>query len=249
MCIRDRSLYGANHDELPMVSFGISIEGGMLLDNPNKIGVANLVSDMMMEGTANKTPIELEEAIDDLGSSIYTYTSKQAIYIEVNTLKRNFVPTLEIVEEILFEPRWDSAEFDRIKRKTAENIKRRSAVPSSIASNVYNKLNYGDHILSNATLGTVETVENIVLNDLKEYINTNFSAHFFSPLVLVYLASSSSKLPLYHLQNKFAIPHYLHEEKLRYHVLAVLYRAYVCHTLSFFYLYTILQVLKVYKFL
>ena len=82
------SLYGANHDELPMVSFGISIEGGMLLDNPNKIGVANLVSDMMMEGTANKTPIELEEAIDDLGSSIYTYTSKQAIYIEVNTLKR-----------------------------------------------------------------------------------------------------------------------------------------------------------------
>ena len=116
------SLYGANHDELPMVSFGISIEGGMLLDTPNKIGVANLVSDMMMEGTANKTPIELEEAIDDLGSSIYTYTSKQAIYIEVNTLKRNFAPTLEIVEEILFEPRWDSAEFDRIKRKTAENI-------------------------------------------------------------------------------------------------------------------------------
>ena len=171
------SLYGANHDELPMVSFGISIEGGMLLDTPNKIGVANLVSDMMMEGTANKTPIELEEAIDDLGSSIYTYTSKQAIYIEVNTLKRNFAPTLEIVEEILFEPRWDSAEFDRIKRKTAENIKRRSAVPSSIASNVYNKLNYGDHILSNATLGTVETVENIVLNDLKEYVNTNFSAH------------------------------------------------------------------------
>jgi len=183
------SLYGTNHDELPLVSFGIEIEGGMLLDNPDKIGVANLISDMMMEGTANKTPIELEEAIDDLGSSISTYTSAQAIHIEVNTLKRNFVPTLKIVKEILFEPRWDSKEFDRIKRQTAENIKRRSAVPSSIASRVYNKLNYGDHILSNSTLGTVESVENIELNDLKEYIKTNFSAH----LTTICIAGNISK--------------------------------------------------------
>ena len=146
------SIYGAKHDELPLVSFGITIEGGMLLDSPNKIGVANLITDMMMEGTANKTPIELEEAIDALGSSINMYTGKQSINVEVNTLKRNFEATLALVEEILFEPRWDSTEFDRVKRETVESIKRRSAVPSSIASNVYNKLNYGNHILANSTI-------------------------------------------------------------------------------------------------
>ncbi|MDG2397947.1 MAG: insulinase family protein, partial [Candidatus Marinimicrobia bacterium] len=60
------ALYGAKLDELPLINFGIQIKGGMLLDDPNKIGVANLITDMMMEGTANKTPIELEEAIDAL---------------------------------------------------------------------------------------------------------------------------------------------------------------------------------------
>ena len=170
------SIYGAKQDELPLVSFGISIEGGMLLDDPNKIGVANLVTDIMMQGTANKTPIELEEAIDALGSSINMSTGKQSININVNTLKRNFLPTLALVEEILFEPRWDSNEFDRVKRQTAELIKRRSAVPSTIASRVFNKLNYGSHILANSTLGTVESVQSIGLNDLKNYVNTNFSA-------------------------------------------------------------------------
>jgi len=170
------SIYGAKHDELPLVSFGITIEGGMLLDSPNKIGVANLITDMMMEGTANKTPIELEEAIDALGSSINMYTGKQSINVEVNTLKRNFEPTLALVEEILFEPRWDSTEFDRIKRETVESIKRRSAVPSSIASNVYNKLNYGNHILANSTTGTVSSVESIDLDDLKNFVSSNFSA-------------------------------------------------------------------------
>ena len=170
------SIYGAKQDELPLVSFGISIEGGMLLDDPNKIGVANLVTDIMMQGTANKTPIELEEAIDALGSSINMSTGKQSININVNTLKRNFLPTLALVEEILFEPRWDSNEFDRVKRQTAELIKRRSAVPSTIASRVFNKLNYGSHILANTTLGTVESVQSISINDLKNYVNANFSA-------------------------------------------------------------------------
>ena len=170
------AIYGAKHDELPLVSFGITIEGGMLLDNPNKIGVANLVTDIMMQGTANKTPIELEEAIDALGSSINMSTGKQSININVNTLKRNFLPTLALVEEILFEPRWDSNEFERVKRQTAELIKRRSAVPSTIASRVFNKLNYGSHILANATLGTVESVQSISLDDLKNYVNANFSA-------------------------------------------------------------------------
>tara|TARA_B110000263_G_C15275294_1_gene495567 strand:+ start:248 stop:1516 length:1269 start_codon:yes stop_codon:yes gene_type:complete len=165
-----------NKDELPLINFGISIEGGMLLDDPNKIGVANLVTDMMMEGTATKTPMELEQAIDALGSSISMFTSQQFINIEVNTLKRNFIPTLELVEEILFEPRWDETEFTRIKSETIENIKRRLFNPSSIASNVYRKLNYNGHILENSTLGSVESVETIELNDIKDYYKANFSA-------------------------------------------------------------------------
>ena len=171
------TMYGAIHDELPLVSFGVSIEGGMLLDDPEKIGVANLITDMMMEGTANKTPIELEEAIDALGSSVNMYTSKGSINIEVFSLKRNFKETLTLVEEILFEPRWDSKEFERIKRQTAEQIKRRSASPSTIASQVFNKLNFGGHILSNSTSGTVESVQSILLEDLKSFYNSNFSSN------------------------------------------------------------------------
>jgi len=171
------NLYGAKHDELPLISLGINIKGGMLLDDPKQVGVANLVTDIMMQGTANKTPVELEEAIDALGSSINMFTSTQSIGIEVSTLKRNLEPTLDLVEEILFEPRWDANEFERIKRETAEGIKRRAAIPSTIASNVFNKLNYGDHILANSTLGTVASVESIELADVKSYVETNFAPH------------------------------------------------------------------------
>ena len=41
-----------------------------MLDNVEKAGVANLVATMMNEGTKNKTPEQLEEAIGLLGASI-----------------------------------------------------------------------------------------------------------------------------------------------------------------------------------
>ncbi|MFL3050624.1 MAG: M16 family metallopeptidase [Candidatus Neomarinimicrobiota bacterium] len=168
-------LFGANHDELPLINFGIRIRGGMLLDSPEKIGVANLISDMLIEGTATKSPIELEEAIDALGSSISIYTTKESINIEVTCLKRNFEATLALAEEILFEPRWDEKEFARIKAETIEGINRSSAIPSTIASNVFNRLNYGNHILANSTMGTEESVMTIELEDLKKYYEDNFS--------------------------------------------------------------------------
>ncbi len=169
-------IFGIEHNELPLIQFSMTIKGGMLLDDINKIGVANLITDVMMEGTANKTPVELEEAIDELGARISLYTGKESIGMRVNCLKSKFNPVCDLVKEILLEPRWDEKEFDRIKQETIEQIHRNSARPGSIASNVFNKLNYGiEHILAYSTLGTKESIESITMDDLKKYYEANFS--------------------------------------------------------------------------
>ena len=169
-------VYGIEQNEIPTVNFSIVMEGGHLLDDINKNGVANLMTDIMMEGTANKTPQELEEAIELLGASINMFTTKESIIIRGNTLTRNFGKTMDLIEEILLEPRFDEEEFRRIKTKTVNDIKRSAANPSFVANNVYNKLLYGeDHIFSYPTSGTVESVNDITIEDLKEYYNKNFS--------------------------------------------------------------------------
>ncbi|MFI5237496.1 MAG: M16 family metallopeptidase, partial [Ignavibacteriales bacterium] len=147
-------IYGIEQNEVPLVNFSITLKGGMLLDDMNKIGVANLMSDILMEGTKNKTPVELEEAIDELGASVSMYTTKETIVIDVNCLASKFYNVYDLVEEILFEPRWDEKEFERIKRETIERINRNEADPTAVATDVFNKLIYGDNnILSNNTYG------------------------------------------------------------------------------------------------
>jgi zinc protease len=169
-------IHGIEQDELPLVQFSLTLKGGLLLDNPEKVGVANLMSDIMMEGTKNKTPLELEEAIDGLGASITMSTGNESIVIRANTLASKLDQTYSLFQEILLEPRWDKKEFERIKKETIETINRRSVDPSVVATNVYNKLLYGPHhILSHSTLGTPESVGGITIDELEYFYDRNFS--------------------------------------------------------------------------
>ena len=167
---------GIEHDELPLIQFSLTLKGGLLQDNIDEIGAANLMTDIMMEGTENKTPVELEEAIDELGSTIWMYTTKTSIVIQANMLASKFDETYELFEEILLEPRWDEKEFARIKDETIEIINRRKASPAAIATDAFNKLVYGEgHILGYSTLGTAASVAEITIDDLRRFYRDNFS--------------------------------------------------------------------------
>jgi zinc protease len=169
-------LYGIEQHEVPLVQFSLTLRGGVLKDAIEKVGVANLVSDVMMEGTANKSPLELEEAIEELGARITMGTGRQSISLGANGLKSKTGEIFALAQEILLEPRWDETEFARIKDETIENINRQSVNPGAVASNVFNRLVYGENsILGKNSLGTMESVRAITMDDLKAYYEANFS--------------------------------------------------------------------------
>ena len=172
----DMKVYGIEQTEIPIVNFSMVIDGGHLLDSFDKNGVANLMTDIMMEGTANKTPEELEQEIELLGASIRMFTGNEAITISGNTLARNFDKTMKLVEEILLQPRWDEEELKRIKVSTINSVKRSSANPNVVARNIGNKLMYGEkHIFAYPASGSVESIEAITMDDLKAFYEKNFS--------------------------------------------------------------------------
>ncbi|AXT55881.1 insulinase family protein [Aquimarina sp. AD1] len=198
-------VYGMEQNELPLVNFSLVISGGHLLDSFDKVGVANLMTDIMMEGTATKTPEQLEEEIELLGASINMYTTREAIIISGNTLARNLDKTINLVEEILLEPRWDEEEFARIKTKTINGIKRSAANPNVVARNVYNKVLYGDkHMFAYPTSGTVTSVESITIDDLKQFYTNNFSPSVSKFQIVGDLNKDKAIASLKNLESKWA---------------------------------------------
>ncbi|MES2760455.1 MAG: pitrilysin family protein [Pseudomonadota bacterium] len=169
-------VHGIQNNEVPLVQFDIAIDGGQLLDKLDKVGVANLTARMMTQGTAKRTPQELEEAIQQLGATIDVAASTEDVRISVTTLARNYQATLALVQEILLQPRWDEKEFALIKQSVLSQIRQQEADPNAVASSNYSTLIYGQtNIRSRNILGTADTVNAITIDDLKQYYAANLS--------------------------------------------------------------------------
>lgn len=169
-------IYGITNSEVPLVKFEFQMDGGLLLEDPNKTGVSNLLAEILGEGTADKTPEQLEEAIALLGANLRINSSKTQISVSGSTLAKNFKETIALVEEILLQPRWDEDEFKLAKQKVLSQLEEEKANPNVIANLEFQKLIYGERsLLSKNTLGTKSSVEAISLQDLKNYYQENLT--------------------------------------------------------------------------
>ncbi len=196
---------GIENSEVPLAQFEIIVDGGLLLEDINRVGVANLMARMMTQGTQKKTAQELEEAIQQLGASINVVAGAEDIRISVNTLARNYEPTLRLVEEILLEPRWDAKEFDLIKQSVVSQIRQQEANPNAVAQLNFNRLIYGkDNIRSRNILGTAESVAAITLDDVKAFYGKSISPSVARMHVVGALNKAAIMKPLNEINKKWA---------------------------------------------
>ncbi|MCP4273081.1 MAG: insulinase family protein [Gammaproteobacteria bacterium] len=169
-------LLGIEKKEIPLVAFSLQITGGQMLDSMEKVGTASLMAELMNEGTADKTPMQLEEAIGLLGATLRVSASRDSITISGVALSKNLRATIDLMKEVLLFPRWDMAEFDRLKSKRLTLIKQGEGNVNRIAANTFKRKLYGDnHISSKAFAGNEETVSKINLDDVKAFYKNNIS--------------------------------------------------------------------------
>ena len=162
--------------ELPVVSISFTIEGGNMQDDIKLPGVSNMVANLLPLGTKTRTPEELEEYTQLLGSTLMVSSYNEEFVVEASTLTRNFDKTIALIREILLEPRWDSTELALIKTRIKNRIIQNQAQPTVIASQTFSKLVYGENnILGYSPMGTLESVDKITMQDLKDWYYKNIS--------------------------------------------------------------------------
>ncbi|WP_428153948.1 M16 family metallopeptidase [Brevundimonas sp.] len=162
---------GIENTELPLANFQLSIDGGRLLDDPAKPGAASMLARMLDRGTARRTPAELENAFKALGATVSVEAGSERFVISGQTLARNLKPTLDLVTEMLVEPRWDAQELSLARSATLSDLRGSRAEPDAMAARTLALVMYGpDHILSRNALGSETSIAALSMDDLKTYL-------------------------------------------------------------------------------
>lgn len=186
---------GMKNDEIPTANITLSMEIGHRSDPIAQAGLSSLTASLMNEATAAHSSEQISEMLSALGSSVEFSAGDEELTMNISSLTKNLDATLKIASEMLFQPKFDKADFDRLKEEQMQTINNQSTQPTVIANNVYKKLLYGKgHILSTPVIGIKESVASITLDDVKNFYAANFSPSV-SKVVVVGDVTKESVLP------------------------------------------------------
>lgn len=171
-------IVATQNNETPTVSLLLSIEGGTLLDPIKKAGLASLTASLMNEGTSNYSKEELSNELAKLGSDIAINASGRNTTIHVNSLVKNLDATLLLMFDMMFNPAFKESDFNRVKNQLLQGLEQGSKDARTLAKRAVKQVTYGtNNRIGLVNSGTISTVSDITLNDIK-----NFYKQYFSPV-------------------------------------------------------------------
>jgi zinc protease len=105
----------------------------------NKAAIADLTADMLNKGTQSKSRQDISDAFDKLKASVAINGSGQTVNIRITTIKENLNNALKLVTEILRQPAFPSAEFDKLKDENLAGLEQQRSEPQAIAANALSR--------------------------------------------------------------------------------------------------------------
>ncbi len=157
------------HHEQPVVSMRMIVGAGGARDPKGKLGLANLVSALLTQGTTEQTASELNEAIDFVGGAMGAGAGTDMTLLNMIVMKDSFQLGLEMLSDIARRPAFARAEIDRQRQQMLSGLKVSFEDPEFVADSVFQRLVYGFNPYGLPQTGTPESIGGITRADLVDF--------------------------------------------------------------------------------
>lgn len=169
-------LIGTQSTEIPRTYMMLNISAGHRQEDTSQAGIAYMLVKMLDQSTEKTSAADIEKKLELLGSEVSITVNNDEIQVYVISLTRNLDATLALVEEKLFHPKFDPAEFELVKKQQLEGIASMPTQAGAMANFVYSRMIYGTNsIMAYPVIGTESTVSKMTVEDVKAYYHKMFS--------------------------------------------------------------------------
>ncbi len=171
------SLIFCRRPSVPVVQFSLLLDAGFAADQFASPGVARMAMDMLDEGTRKRTALQISDELDAIGASLSAGCDLDTAVVSLNTLSARLPKALEIYADVILNPAFAEADFQRLQKQRLAAIQREKAEPNSLALRVMPQLLYGaGHAYGNPFTGsgTEAAVSKMTTADMRKFHQTWF---------------------------------------------------------------------------
>jgi len=197
--VLDNGMRVASEDSgAPTATVGLWIDTGSRYENDKNNGVAHFLEHMAFKGTSKRSQTDLELEVENMGSHLNAYTSREQTVFYAKCLAGNIPNAVEILSDILTNSTFGQAE---IERERGVILREMQEVEMNLQEVVFDHLHavaYQGTPLGRTILGPSQNIKTISRDDLVSYIQN----HYKGPRMVLAGAGGVDHDELCQLANK-----------------------------------------------
>jgi len=161
---------------LPIVTARIQLDAGAVREPAAKSGVAVLTANLLSEGTRELTGAQIAEKMAALGAQFGTGGQFGSVQANVTSLPNVFDEAFTLAAKTVTEPRFDEADFNRVRATSIANFEQSMSSASGVANRVFVNAVYDPSTpYSRLSGGTKASLEGLTRDDVVNWHKTMYS--------------------------------------------------------------------------
>jgi len=154
---------------VPVVAIEFAFVGGANEDPAEKPGVANMVASLLDEGAGPYDSRAFQEQLEQDAVELRFRAARDEFRGSLRTLSAKRDKAVELLRLAVNAPRFDAEPVERIRAQILAGLKRETTDPDDIARRSWWRTAFPGHPYGRPERGTLETVPQINVADLKAY--------------------------------------------------------------------------------
>jgi zinc protease len=171
------SAYFLEEHSNPIISVSFLFRNaGSAYEPEEKMGLIAILENMLTNGTEKYDAISFKDISEEYGIHIGFSASDDNFSGSLQMPSEYKDKAVELFTQVLYSPRFEAKYMDLTKAQLQHIIKRGKEKISVVLENAFAETIFGDHPYGRPYIGTLETVEAVSAEDLREFMHDYFTS-------------------------------------------------------------------------
>lgn len=149
----------------------IWVASGSSYETPETAGTSHFIEHMIFKGSSKRSALDIAVEMDEIGGYLNAYTARESTCFYARTLSEHMPKALDILCDMVRNPRLDSEDIELEKGIIKEEIAMYEDDPEDICTDTFYEKVWEGSMLGSNILGTVKTVESVTKESLTAHMN------------------------------------------------------------------------------
>jgi zinc protease len=128
---------------LPLVQVNLVVKSGWAADPPERLGAASMTAQLIDEGTASRSALQISDALLGMGARMNTYGMFDGSGVNLDLLRGKLDAGLELLADVVQHPSFPEEELERLRQRNLARIQQEAREPYALALKAAQRVLFG----------------------------------------------------------------------------------------------------------